>query len=78
MGGGPLGRDVAGDRLDDYEARRRPVAERVVAFTDRTTRVATTRSRVLRTARNLALPAVSRIPAFRTRPATELAELNYR
>lgn len=73
-----LGRAIAEDRLDDYEARRRPVAERVVAFTDRMTRIATTRSRVLRTARNLALPVVSRIPAFRTRLATELAELNYR
>lgn len=73
-----LGRAIAQDRLDGYEAQRRPVAERVVAFTDRMTRIATTRSRVLRTVRNLVLPVVSRIPAFRTKLATELAELNYR
>ncbi|MCZ4123822.1 FAD-dependent oxidoreductase [Streptomyces sp. H39-S7] len=73
-----LGRAIARDRLDGYEAQRRPVAERVVAFTDRMTRIATTRSRVLRTVRNLVLPVVSRIPAFRTRLTTELSELNYR
>jgi hypothetical protein len=38
---------------------------------------ATTRSAAARAARNVALPMLGRIPAFRTRLATELAELNY-
>ena len=72
-----LGRAFATGTLDGYEARRRPVAQRVVAFTDRMTHMATTRSAAARAARNVALPMLGRIPAFRTRLATELAELNY-
>ncbi|MEV4194792.1 pentachlorophenol monooxygenase, partial [Streptomyces toxytricini] len=64
--------------LDAYEARRRPVALRVVALTDRMTRVATARGRTLRALRNTLLPALARIPAFRMRLARELAELDYR
>ena len=73
-----LGNVLTTGRLDDYEARRRPVAQRVVAFTDRMTTMATTRNPVLRGARNLALPLLGRLPPFTTRLATELAELNYR
>lgn len=73
-----LGRAFADGDLDGYEAQRRPVALRVVAFTDRMTRIATTRSRVVRRVRNVALSLLGRIPAFRTKLATELAELNYR
>ena len=73
-----LGRALAGGRLDEYEARRRPVAQRVVAFTDRMTRIATTRSHPARGARNIVLPMLGHVPAFRTRIATELAELSYR
>ena len=73
-----LGRALAEDRLDDYEAVRRPVARRVVAFTDRMTRVATLRRAPARAVRNAVLPVVSRIPAFRRNLTTELAELNYR
>ncbi|MER8096716.1 FAD-dependent oxidoreductase [Streptomyces goshikiensis] len=73
-----LGRALATGDLDGYEARRRPVALRVVALTDRLTRVATTRSPLVRAARNTALPLLGRIPALRDRLATELAELNYR
>jgi len=73
-----LGRALAEDRLDSYEATRRPVALRVVAFTDRMTRIATTRRAPARALRDLLLPLVSRIPAVRTRLTTELAELNYR
>jgi 2-polyprenyl-6-methoxyphenol hydroxylase-like FAD-dependent oxidoreductase len=50
----------------------------VVAFTDRMTRIATTRRAPARALRDLLLPLVSRIPAVRTRLTTELAELNYR
>ncbi|QES48585.1 pentachlorophenol monooxygenase [Streptomyces venezuelae] len=73
-----LGRALARGDLDGYEAARRPVALRVVALTDRMTRVATTRNRALRAVRNTLLPALARIPALRTRLATELAELTYR
>ncbi|MFB6619722.1 FAD-dependent oxidoreductase [Streptomyces sp. NPDC056367] len=73
-----LGRAFADGNLDGYEARRRPVAQRVVALTDRMTRIATTRNPALRAARNTVLPLASRIPALRRRLATELAELDYR
>ncbi|MEU1626017.1 FAD-dependent oxidoreductase [Streptomyces sp. NPDC020096] len=73
-----LGRALAEGRLDSYESRRRPVAHRVVAFTDRMTRIATVRGTAGRTARNTLLPLLGRVPAFRVRLATELAELNYR
>ncbi|MEV7547854.1 FAD-dependent monooxygenase, partial [Streptomyces sp. NPDC089915] len=73
-----LGRAFADGDLDGYGARRRPVALRVVALTDRMTRVATTRNPALRAARNAVLPVASRVPALRRRLATELAELNYR
>lgn len=79
--GHALGRALTVGPLDGpggYEARRRPVALRVVALTDRMTRVATTRNPLLRAARNTALPLLARVPALRERLATELAELNYR
>ncbi|MFJ1969665.1 FAD-dependent oxidoreductase [Streptomyces sp. NPDC087903] len=75
--GHALGRAFATGQLDGYEARRRPVAQRVVALTDRMTRVATTRSSVVRGARNLVLPLLGRT-ALPRKLATELAELNYR
>ncbi|MCB5179078.1 FAD-dependent oxidoreductase [Streptomyces antimicrobicus] len=77
--GHALGRVLADGRdLDAYEARRRPVAQRVVAFTDRMTTLATVRHPLLRATRNTFLPLLGRLPRFRTRLATELAELNYR
>ncbi|MFJ2825595.1 FAD-dependent monooxygenase [Streptomyces toxytricini] len=76
--GHALGRALAAGDLDAYEARRRPVALRVVALTDRMTRVATALGRTLRALRNTLLPALARIPAFRMRLARELAELDYR
>ncbi|MGW6707665.1 FAD-dependent oxidoreductase [Streptomyces sp. NPDC054956] len=66
------------DALDAYEATRRPVALRVVALTDRMTRIATLRNPALRAARNALLPLLARVPALQRRLATELAELNYR
>ncbi|MFL6135897.1 MAG: FAD-dependent oxidoreductase [Nocardioidaceae bacterium] len=72
-----LGQAIANGTLDDYQEKRRPVAERVVAFTDRMTRIATTRQPAARSARNTVLALLGRVPAFRTRLATELAELNY-
>jgi 2-polyprenyl-6-methoxyphenol hydroxylase-like FAD-dependent oxidoreductase len=75
--GHALGRALAAGALDGYEAQRRPVAQRVVAFTDRMTRVATARHPLVRGARNLALPLLSHTGMPR-KLATELAELNYR
>ncbi|WP_405924391.1 FAD-dependent oxidoreductase [Streptomyces sp. NBC_00035] len=72
-----LGQAFATGRLDGYEARRRPVAQRVVAFTDRMTRMATTRNPLARVARNAALPLLGHT-AMPKKLATELAELNYR
>ncbi|MCX4972359.1 NAD(P)/FAD-dependent oxidoreductase [Streptomyces sp. NBC_00620] len=72
-----LGQALATGRLDGYEARRRPVAQRVVAFTDRMTRMATTRNPMARVVRNIALPLLGHT-AIPKKLATELAELNYR
>jgi 2-polyprenyl-6-methoxyphenol hydroxylase-like FAD-dependent oxidoreductase len=69
----------AGDReLDQYERTRRHVAERVVGFTDRITRMATLRSGRARWARNVAIGVIGRIPAVRRRLAIELAGLRNR
>jgi len=73
-----LGMAFASGNLDTYESQRRGVAQRVVAFTDRMTRIATTRHWAVRHSRNFALRILGRLPAFRTRLATELAELHYR
>ncbi|MFF7301029.1 FAD-dependent oxidoreductase [Streptomyces sp. NPDC008265] len=73
-----LGRALARGELDGYEAGRHPVALRVVAFTHRMTRIATTRNPVLRTLRNTLLPLLARIPGRNDRLARELAELDYR
>ncbi|MGR4883440.1 FAD-dependent oxidoreductase [Streptomyces sp. LARHCF249] len=70
-----LGRALATGDLDAYEAVRRPVALNVVAFTDRMTRVATTRNPALRRLRNTALGLGARIPAARNRLAARLAGL---
>jgi 2-polyprenyl-6-methoxyphenol hydroxylase-like FAD-dependent oxidoreductase len=68
---------TAGDEsaLNGYEARRRPVAQEVVALTDRTTRLATARGPLARTARDVAVSLAGRIPAVRRRLAFALAEL---
>jgi 2-polyprenyl-6-methoxyphenol hydroxylase-like FAD-dependent oxidoreductase len=68
------GRDAA---LDEFEERRRPVAARVVAFTDRMTAMATLRSRGARAIRNTAIRVVGRSPARRWL-ASELAGLGNR
>jgi 2-polyprenyl-6-methoxyphenol hydroxylase-like FAD-dependent oxidoreductase len=65
------------DPLDAYERSRKPVAERVVAFTDRMTRIATLRNPQAQAARNTVIGMLGRIPAARQRLATELAELRY-
>lgn len=64
--------------LDRYEQIRRPIAERVVAFTDRMTHMATLRRRPMRALRNTALSVLSRIPPLPRALATELAGLRNR
>ena len=72
-------RGQAGESLlDQYDRVRRPVAERVVSFTDRMTRMATLRSPGARAARNTLLGLMGRIPAFRNWLAMELSELKNR
>ncbi len=64
--------------LDAYEHGRRPVAQRVIAFTDRMTRIDALGNRQLCALRNLAMTLVGRIPFVRKRLVSELAELRYR
>ena len=65
-------------RLADYERLRRPIAQRVVNFTDRMTRAATLRHPRARLMRNTAIRVVGRISAVRRQLAFELAELRNR
>jgi 2-polyprenyl-6-methoxyphenol hydroxylase-like FAD-dependent oxidoreductase len=66
----------AGDAaLDGYEERRRPVAQRVVALTDRATRMSALRGAMARAARDTALSVMGHIPAVQHRLAFQLAEL---
>lgn len=76
---GALEAALAGDNaaLDAYGAMRRPVAQQVVAFADRLTRLATARPG-LRVARNLLLSTASLLPALRRRLAWQLSGLVYR
>ncbi|MFD1936918.1 MULTISPECIES: FAD-dependent oxidoreductase [Nonomuraea] len=60
--------------LDEYEAERRPVAEEVVAFTHKMTRIATVGSGPLRSLRNTALRALDWIPAVHRTMAMNLSE----
>ena len=70
-----VGGSAAEGTLDGYERTRRPVAQRVVAFADRMTRIATVKARVMQSLRNLALRALDHLPPFRRRLAMALAEL---
>lgn len=63
------------DALDDYQRRRRPVAEGVVSFTDRMTRLATLSSGPARGLRNLGVGALLRLPPVHRRFAARIAEL---
>ena len=63
--------------LDDYSAARRPIAQQVVALTDRLTRLATL-PRALRPVRNVLLGIAGRIPAARRALAARLSGLVYR
>jgi len=63
--------------IDSCRAQRRPLAQQVVAFADRLTRMATVRPG-LRGVRNLLLSTLSRIPFVRRQLAWRLSGLIYR
>jgi 2-polyprenyl-6-methoxyphenol hydroxylase-like FAD-dependent oxidoreductase len=73
-----LGERADESRLDQYERTRRPIADRVVAFTDRMTRMATLRTRGTRVMRNTLIRFLGRIPSAGRWLATELAGLRNR
>jgi 2-polyprenyl-6-methoxyphenol hydroxylase-like FAD-dependent oxidoreductase len=66
----------AEERLDDYEASRRPVAAAVVTMTDRLTRAATARNPVARTVRNTVMRLAGRLAPVRHALAMNLSELS--
>ncbi|MEG3632901.1 FAD-dependent oxidoreductase [Micromonospora palythoicola] len=68
---------AAETRLDEYAARRRPLAHQVASFADRLTRLATVPSSV-RPARDLLLRLVSMLPPVRHRIAVRLSGLDQR
>jgi 2-polyprenyl-6-methoxyphenol hydroxylase-like FAD-dependent oxidoreductase len=66
----------AGDRLlDSYQAERLPVAEQVITFTNRLTKVGTL-SGVPRLIRNLLVRIISHVPAMRRAMADTAEEVN--
>ncbi|WP_067679135.1 FAD-dependent oxidoreductase [Nocardia miyunensis] len=64
--------------LDQYEAIRRPIAQGVVALTDRMTRMATLRPRPARALRNAVIRIALSFPGMRRAMAFRLAELTAR
>ncbi|QDV37988.1 FAD-dependent monooxygenase [Tautonia plasticadhaerens] len=61
--------------LDSYDAERRPVAEAVLAATDRATRVVTLRNPLARWARDSAVATLVRIPPLHRRLIRSVADL---
>jgi 2-polyprenyl-6-methoxyphenol hydroxylase-like FAD-dependent oxidoreductase len=70
-----LGKGAAASVLDEYESERRPVAEGVVSFTHKMTRVATLGNSPLRGVRNTVLRALDWLPAVHRTMAMNLSEL---
>lgn len=68
---------ASGADLDDYERRRRPLAQRVISATDRMTRAATVRGGPQRLARNALVGGLTSIPAVQRRLTMELSGLAY-
>jgi 2-polyprenyl-6-methoxyphenol hydroxylase-like FAD-dependent oxidoreductase len=71
-----LAGDGGDERLDAYEATRRPVAAGVVTMTHRLTRAATARNPVVRAGRNTVLRLVGRLAPVRRALAMNLSELS--
>ncbi|TDX29812.1 2-polyprenyl-6-methoxyphenol hydroxylase-like FAD-dependent oxidoreductase [Modicisalibacter xianhensis] len=70
--------DGGSSALDDYQARRKPVAEHVIQTTDRMTRLATINSYPLRLARNVSLRTLGKIQTFRRSLVMNLSGLDQR
>jgi 2-polyprenyl-6-methoxyphenol hydroxylase-like FAD-dependent oxidoreductase len=69
--------DGSGDEpLDRYEAQRRPVAVQVRQFTDRMTRMLTSRGLLGRRTRDLTMRLAGAVPPIRHRLAMSISELN--
>jgi 2-polyprenyl-6-methoxyphenol hydroxylase-like FAD-dependent oxidoreductase len=64
--------------LEEYSERRRPVAEHVVRFTDRLTRMGTLHAKPATEVRDVAAAALLSIPMVREKLARTIAELDYR
>jgi 2-polyprenyl-6-methoxyphenol hydroxylase-like FAD-dependent oxidoreductase len=64
------------ERLDRYEATRRPVAAGVVTMTHRMTRAATARNPVVRAVRNTILTLAGKLPRVQRALAMNLSELS--
>jgi 2-polyprenyl-6-methoxyphenol hydroxylase-like FAD-dependent oxidoreductase len=62
--------------LDEYEAERRPVAQQVVAETDRMTKMGTLSGAVGQRLRNMGLQMIGHLPVMQRRIATRIAELD--
>jgi 2-polyprenyl-6-methoxyphenol hydroxylase-like FAD-dependent oxidoreductase len=71
-----LGGQRPASALDGYEARRRPVAQRVVAMTDQMTRAGTLTGSFSQWVRNFGLQAVGYLPPVQRRIARVMAELD--
>jgi len=71
---------LAGSRADEdlaeYERTRRAAARRVIALTDRMTRLATLRSPILRSVRNAVIGVILRSPRRQTALARRIAQLD--
>ena len=63
--------------LDAYSATRRPIAQQVIALTDRLTRLATL-PRGVRPLRNVVISLAGRVPALRRALASRLSGIVYR
>jgi 2-polyprenyl-6-methoxyphenol hydroxylase-like FAD-dependent oxidoreductase len=71
-----LARRILEGTEDEYESVRRPVAEGVLAMTDRMTRAATVRNPVARAVRDTVLAVAGHNPLVRQKLAMSLSELN--
>ncbi|MFC4909152.1 FAD-dependent monooxygenase [Actinomadura gamaensis] len=67
---------ASADTLDAYETTRRPIAEEVVSFTDRMTRVATVGNPALRNLRNTFLRTLDWLPPVHRAMAMRISELS--
>lgn len=73
---GTLEGSTSVESLDSYERARRPAARRVIALTDRMTRLATVRNPLLRRVRNAAIGTALHSPRVQAALARRIAQLD--